>query len=76
MSLWVWLILALVLVLVVGFLYFKIRNRRFFKSRTPEEKARRTVGELLSKTQQQVQEEIQNMTPDERMKRWKDLYGD
>ena len=71
---WVWLILALVLVLVVGFLYFKIRNLKYFKKETPEEKARRTVGEILSKTQQQVQDEIQNMTPDERMKRWKDLY--
>ena len=72
MSLTVWLILGVVILVVLGVLWLRLKRKKKFRSL--EEEAKHTVGELLSKTKAEVEKEIKDMKPEERMERWKDLY--
>jgi len=69
-----WLALAVASLIVVGTVWLRLRAKRPIV--TAEERAEVTVQDILTKVETKVKEELKPLTPQERIQRWNDLYGD
>ena len=69
-----WLVLGVVALMVVGALWLRLRAKRPMV--TAEERVEVTVQDILTKVEAKVKEELKPLTPQERIQRWNDLYGD
>lgn len=70
-----WLIIGIVVVVVILGFVFR-RARKNYIHMTSQEKAKKTVEDILIETGQATKEELDKMSADEKVNRWKELYGE
>lgn len=67
-------LIGLIIIAIVVFVGLLLRrSRKDYEHETAEKK---TVEEILIKTKQQTREQLDKMKPEEKMEKWKKLYGE
>ena len=63
--------IGIALIIVLLWIRNKLKDRKDIKA---EEKAKVTVKDILEKTEQLTKEELKEMKPDEKIKKFEELY--